>query len=436
MVTIASVTPESVADLSGVVAGDILISINGNDISDVLDYRFQITEKSVSLLLHRGPELLTVNIEKPMYDDIGLEFSSYLIDEKRSCHNKCIFCFIDQNPPGMRDTIYFKDDDRRLSFLQGNYVTTTNFTEDDISRIIKMRCSPINISVHTTNPSLRCRMMNNRHAGKIMDIMRRLADGGIKMNAQIVLCKNVNDGDELDRSMHDLFSLFPALSSVSIVPAGLTKYREGLPHIEQFSENEANDVIDSVDRFAKECKEKTGSRIFFCSDEFYLTAKRDFPSEDYYEDYPQIENGVGLITSMQAEFDRELDFLDDYDLTLNRNVSIATGVAAYNFISSLAEVLCDRIPSLTINVYEIKNDFFGHNITVAGLVTGRDIISQLSDENLGEKLILPSVMLRADRDLFLDGTTPRELSEKLGVPICFSDSNGYDFIRNILEVTV
>lgn len=432
MVTISSVEPSSPAAKVGIRAGDILISINGQDINDVLDYRFYLTEKRVTLKLHRGPELFDVSIKKGEYDDIGLGFDTYLMDEKHSCRNKCIFCFIDQLPCGMRDTLYFKDDDSRLSFLLGNYITLTNLSDADVDRIIEMKTSPINISVHTTNPELRIQMMKNKRAGEVLSYLRRFADAGISLNCQIVLCKGVNDGAELWRTMRDLVSYLPSLNGVAIVPAGLTDHRDGLYKLEPYTPDEAAAIIDMVDEFAAECLEKYGSRLFFCADELYLKAGRELPDDEYYEGYSQLEDGVGMIRSMQTEFDDEFEYISDYDLAKPRSLSIATGYAAYDFILSLVERLRAVSPSLDCKVYKIRNDFFGHNITVAGLVTGQDITAQLEGKPLGERLLIPSVMLRHERDRFLDDVTTNELSERLGVKLVTVESNGAEFIEKML----
>lgn len=432
MVKISSVEPSSPAARAGLRAGDILISLNGQDINDVLDYRFYLTEKHVTLKIHRGPELFDVSIKKGEYDDIGLGFDTYLMDEKHSCRNKCIFCFIDQLPRGMRDTLYFKDDDSRLSFLLGNYITLTNLSDADVDRIIEMKTSPINISVHTTNPELRIQMMKNKRAGEVLSYLRRFADAGISLNCQIVLCKGVNDGAELWRTMRDLVSYLPSLNGVAIVPAGLTDHRDGLYKLEPYTPDEAAAIIDMVDEFAAECLEKYGSRLFFCADELYLKAGRELPDDEYYEGYSQLEDGVGMIRSMQTEFDDEFEYISDYDLAKPRSLSIATGYAAYDFILSLVERLRAVSPSLDCKVYKIRNDFFGHNITVAGLITGRDIISQLEGKPLGERLLIPSVMLRHERDRFLDDLTTDELSKRLGVKLVTVESNGAEFIEKIL----
>ena len=433
MVTITGVEKASPAAKHGILPGDILISINGHDINDVLDYRFRLTEKKITLLIHRGPDLKEITIKKDEYSDIGLEFETYLMDKKHSCRNKCVFCFIDQLPKGMRDTLYFKDDDSRLSFLMGNYITLTNLSEEDVDRIIEMKTSPINVSVHTTNPELRVRMMKNKNAGKVLSYLRRFADAGISLNCQIVLCKGINDGKELERSMTDLAALYPSLVGVSIVPAGITNYREGLCYLEPFTAEEAGEVIDTIDKFGEKCLKKFGTRLFFSSDELYIEAGRELPGEDYYEGYPQIENGVGMIRSMDGEFTDELDFLDEYDLEKPRKVSVATGAAAYDFIKSLADRLCEQVPTLECHVYKIINDFFGHNITVAGLLTGKDLANQLKGKDLGDRLLIPRVTLRSEGDVFLDDTTPEWLAEQLGgVEIVPVESTGNDFVSKVL----
>ncbi|MBQ8509771.1 MAG: DUF512 domain-containing protein [Clostridia bacterium] len=432
MVTITGVEPASPAAKHKIQPGDILISINGHDIRDVLDYQFRLCEKKVVLTIHRGEELFDVTIRKEEYADIGLQFETYLMDCKQSCRNKCVFCFIDQLPKGMRDTLYFKDDDSRLSFLMGNYITLTNLSDADVERIVEMKTSPINISVHTTNPELRVKMMKNKRAGECLAYMKRFADAGIELNAQIVLCKGLNDGAELDRTMRDLTALCPHLRGVSIVPCGLTDHREGLYPLELFTKEESAAVIDQVNAFGDSCLEKYGSRLFYCADELYIEAGRELPDEEYYEEYPQLENGVGMIRSMQTEFDDELDFLDEHDLAKERNVSIATGMAAYDFIRTLADRLSALVPTLHVQVYPIVNDFFGHNITVAGLITGRDLASQLAGKDLGERLLIPSVMLRREGDRFLDDMTVDELAEALGVEVIPTESTGCDFVARLL----
>lgn len=433
MVKITNVDENSLAHQAGILPSDYLISINGNDINDILDYNFYLAEKKIVLKIHRGEELFDVVIKKKEYSDIGLGFQTFLMDEKKSCRNKCVFCFIDQNPPGMRETIYFKDDDTRLSFLQGSYVTLTNMSDNDIDRIVKMKTSPINISVHTTNPGLREMMLKNKNAGKLMSYMKRFADAGITMNCQIVLCRSLNDGDELIRTMNDLERLYPSVASVSVVPAGLTCHRQGLYPLKPFSEEECGQVIDTVEQMAKQCRKKHGSRIFWCGDEFYLKAKRPLHGERYYEGYQQLDNGVGLITSFKREFDSALADLNRYDTEKTRNISIATGEAAYSLIASMIMTLKVFCPNINCKVYKINNRFYGENVTVAGLIVGRDLLEQLAGKDLGDTLYLPSVMLKKDDCVFLDDVTPSELEEKLKVKIRFIDNDGSEFIRAILE---
>lgn len=434
VVTVKSIIKGSHAEKVGILPGDILISVNGSDVRDVLDYRYYITEKEIELLIHRGPDLLTFKIAKDQYDDPGLEFETFLMDKKQTCRNKCIFCFIDQNPHGMRDTIYFKDDDSRLSFLMGNYITLTNMTESDIDRIIKMKMSPINISVHTTNPELRCKMLSNRFAGQVLSYIKRLVDGGITVNAQIVLCEGVNDGDELIHTLTDLGTLYPGIGSVAVVPAGITAHREGLYPLEVFDAEGAGQVIDIIDSFGDRFAKAHGVRLFYPSDEFFLVAGRAMPSEDYYDGYPQIENGVGMIRSMNTEFNSALRDLEDDEFPRDKfKFSIATGQAAFRFIESITSKLCERSDKLSGKVYRIENDFFGHTITVSGLICGCDLIKQLSGKKLGKVLFLSSSMLRDEGDLFLDGTSIGQVEEALSVKIITVDADGYDFIYKILD---
>ena len=434
MVRIEAVAKKSRADKVGVRCGDILVAINSREINDVLDYRFFLAENEVTLSLMRDGKSLSVKIKKSQYDDIGLDFETPLMDKKHSCENKCIFCFIDQLPRGMRKTLYFKDDDSRLSFLHGNYITLTNLHDKDIDRIIEMHISPVNISVHTTNPELRVKMMHNKRAGEVLSYIKRLADAGISLCGQIVLCKGINDGEELDRSLRDLSQFFPAMQSVSIVPAGLTKFREKLYPLEEFTKEEAASVIDQIARFGDEMKEKHGVRVFYPADELYLKAERALPDEDFYDGYPQIENGVGMITSTLTEFYDELEYIDEYlgEATLPRTVSIATGEAAYCLLKSMALKLEEKIEGLKVNVYKIKNNFFGESITVAGLLTGRDMAAQLEGKALGDILLFPENSLRADGDLFLDDMSPEELSDKLGVEARPGHNDGAQFIRDVL----
>lgn len=436
MVRIVSVREGSAAEAEGIVAGDVLVSVNGNEIRDVLDYRFYLTDTEVSLRFTRAETPYEVRFRKGEYDDIGLEFATPLMDRKHSCANKCVFCFVDQLPKGMRKTLYFKDDDDRLSFLHGNYVTLTNLRDRDVERLIKMHISPINVSVHTTNPELRVRMMGNRRAGEVLSYLRRFAEGGLTLCTQIVLCKGLNDGAELDRSMRDLAAYYPALRSCAIVPVGITKFREGLYPLELFNKEEAAAVIAQVNAFGAECLEKYGTRLFYCADELYLKAELPLPDESYYEDFSQIENGVGMLTSLAAEFDFEMGDLGEAlaNFRAPRAVSLATGVAAYEQIASMARRLAERVPGLTVRVYRIVNRFFGETVTVSGLLTGTDLMDQLAGEDLGDELLFPETMLKADEDLFLDDTTPAMLSRKLGVPVRPCRSDGGAFVRAVLGV--
>ena len=431
MVKITDVEHRSHAERAGILPGDTLLCINGNEINDVLDYRFYLTERRVEITyLRDGEEKLAV-ITKGEYSDIGLGFETPLMDKKRSCKNGCIFCFIDQNPAGMRESIYFKDDDSRLSFLHGNYITLTNLTDADVDRIVKMRFSPINVSIHTTNPDLRVKMMKNKRSGEVLDYLRRFYEAGLSMCGQIVLCCGINDGEELLRSMRDLSQYYDRMGSVSIVPAGLTKHRDGLYPLTDFSPEEAAAVIDMVEAFATEHKAKTGSRMFFLADEFYLKAGRELPDADYYEGYPQLENGVGMIRSFDEDF-----ALGEEDAQVSdkpRTVSIATGVAAYPKMQEYATRVKKTRPQMQTKVYKIINHFFGESITVAGLLTGKDILEQLSGEDLGEVLYIPQNALRAGEETFLCGMTVSELSEKLGISVVPMSADGYELAVALLE---
>ncbi len=431
MPEITGVLPRSRAAKAGILAGDWLLEINGHPIRDVLDYRFRLAEPTVTLRLHRGPDIIETTIRKGTYDDIGLEFGTPLMDKKQRCENGCLFCFIDQNPPGMRDTIYFKDDDSRLSFLHGNYVTLTNMKDEDIDRIIEMHISPVNVSVHATNPELRVKMMRNKRAGKVLAYLGRLAEAGITLRGQIVLCRGLNDGEELERSMRDLSAYWPAMDSVSVVPVGLTAHRHGLYPLEPFTPEECGAVILQIDRFneafGKTHRTDDGSpaRIFFASDEFYVKSGTPLPDDAYYGDYLQIDNGVGMLSSLIQEFRSALSLSDDEDCRgVNRTVSAASGEAAHAVVSMLAREAEEHCPGLRVHAYAVKNNFFGGEVTVTGLLTGRDLAEQLAGKELGETLYLSRTTLRAEGDLFLDGMTPAELSEKLGVPVEFVDNDG------------
>lgn len=431
-VRISGVEPGSPASYIRVHPGDQLLTINGQEIEDVLDYRFYMLEPKLRLTIQdEDGKIRTALIRKDEYEEPGLLFDTYLMDKQRTCRNKCVFCFIDQMPPGMRESLYFKDDDARMSFLYGNYITLTNLSEHDIQRTIRMKISPINVSVHTTNPELRCKMMNNRFAGEALKIMDRFAEAGIAMNAQLVLCPGLNDGPELERSLRDLSKLIPALKTVSCVPVGLTKYRDGLYPLRSYEPEEAAAVIDTIDRFADEQFEKTGSRVFYASDEFYLEAHRELPDNAFYGDYSQLENGVGMLTLQREQFRDAFAFFDEDDRV--RKVTLATGTAAAPFLQKLVDEASERWHNLSGTVVAIQNDFFGRSITVAGLVTGQDLITQLKSRDLGEEVLIPDVMLRYHEDVFLDDVTLPQAEEALGVPIqVVPTADGYDLLRCLL----
>lgn len=430
-VKILAVEPGGPASHAGVRPGETLLSINGNEICDILDYRFYETDRHLSIVLRDGAGAeRTVQIRKGQYESIGLEFETYLMDQRHSCTNRCIFCFIDQLPKGLRKSLYFKDDDSRLSFLFGNYVTLTNLKEREVDRIIKMHISPINISVHTTNPELRVKMMGNRFAGKSLDILYRFAKAGIKLNCQIVLCRDINDGEELDRTLKDLTSLWPSVQSVAVVPLGLTKYRQGLYPLTGYDSETARAVVRQLERWGDRCEQKYGQRICYAADEFYLKAQLPIPPAPFYGDFDQLENGVGLMASLKQEF---LDALEDFVPPASaRKVTLATGVAAHPFLDTLLDELRQRCHNLTCNVIPIVNDFFGDTITVAGLVTGGDLLKQLQGRELGDALLLPDVMLRREGDIFLDDVSLEELSEALQIQIITVPNDGYALLDAVV----
>ncbi len=429
-VMIKDVLAKSPAKKFGIKAGDTLVSLNGNIIMDVLDYRFyQNDEKIIAEIINAKGKIKKVKIKKGEYDELGLVFDTYLMDEKRSCKNKCIFCFIDQLPKGLRESLYFKDDDSRLSFLFGNYITLTNITEHEIERIIKMHISPINISVHTTNPELRVKMMTNKNAGKVLEIMRRFNDAGIKMNSQLVLCPGINDGDELRRSLNDLMN-FSNMECIAAVPVGITKHREGLCELASYNKDTANQVLDIIDEYAEKSMQKYGDRRIFGSDEFYIISERKIPDAEFYGDFLLLENGVGLWALLKSEAQEALSSVEP--IKNSRHISIATGVDAYALIREIADLCEQKCDGLKCDVFAIKNNFFGEKITVAGLVTATDIYDQLKNSALGDTLLIPSSMLRAEGDMFLDSITVDELANKLNVNIKPIDCNGYDLVDEII----
>ena len=421
---IKSIEAGSPADNRRISPGDRLVSVNGHEINDVLDYKFHTYDEKLVLELEKpGGRRKKVHLRKPEGMDIGLNFDSYLMDRARSCANKCLFCFVDQLPDGMRSTLYFKDDDARLSFLQGNYITLTNLVPREVQRIIDLHVSPINVSVHATDPELRSLLLGNKNGGRGLEIMKRFSDAGIVMNCQIVCCPGLNDGAQLEKTMEDLTQMYPQVASVSIVPVGLTMHRQGLYALTPFDREKALETVKQVEEYSLKCLENYSSRIFFCADELYLKAGLPLPEDEFYEEYPQLENGVGLMRLLITEFDSALGYAEKGDYT---DFSVATGVSAAPFIEKLVRKAENMSPEIHGRVYPIENDFFGHTIDVAGLVTGGDIIKQLSGKELGERILIPRNMLRQGEGVFLDDVTVDELSARLGVPVRIVEQDGGD----------
>ena len=442
---ISKVEPGSIADELELEPGDILLSINGKEIEDVFDYHYLIHDEYLTaVFLKADGEEWELEIEKDYDDDLGIEFENGLMDDYKSCHNKCIFCFIDQMPKGMRDTLYFKDDDSRLSFLQGNYVTLTNMKDKDLDRIIRYKLAPINISVQTTDPELRCMMLHNRFAGDALKKIDRLYEGGIEMNGQIVLCRGINDGEELERSIRDLTKYLPYMESVSVVPVGLSKYRDGLFPLEPFTKEDARAVLTTIHKWQEICMKNHGTHFIHASDEWYLLAEWPLPEADNYDGYIQLENGVGMIRLLMDEFEEAMRQLAEEeageetdeallpDRTRVHRLSLATGLLAAPFLMQLSEKCHEAYPNYEITVYPIVNEFFGERITVSGLITGQDLEKQLKGRDLGEKLLLPCNMLRSGEEVFLDDMTLTELKESLQVPIDIVKSSGQDLLDAML----
>lgn len=434
-VKISGVKPMSVCALKGITAGDELLKINGNEIMDVLDYDFYMAEQNITLTFKCFDG--KYRVVKAENTNCGLEFQTYLMDRQHHCKNGCIFCFIDQLPKGLRESLYFKDDDSRLSFLFGNYITLTNISEHEIERIIKMHISPVNISVHTMNPELRVQMMKNKNAGKSLEIIKRFADAGIQMNTQLVLCPGINDGDELRNSIEKLSALYPAVQSIAAVPVGLTKFREGLAEIKPYNKETASEVIDIIEEYSNKFRKEFGTGLVFPADEFFIKVEREIPDEDYYDDYPQLDNGVGLIRSFYNEFTEELEYCNEKPM--NKKVTLATGVDFYPYLYELCRKAEEKF-GVNIQVKKIINNFFGETITVSGLITGQDLYEQLKDCDLGEFLLLPGSMISdytnhtENKDKFLDDMTVEELEEKLKTKILLTKGNGGQVLREILGV--
>ncbi len=431
-----SVAPGSIAGELDIEAGDALVEINGNKIEDIFDYQYYTQDEYIEVLIRKpsGEEWI-LEIDKEYDEDLGITFENGLMDDYRSCRNKCIFCFIDQMPKGMRDTLYFKDDDSRLSFLQGNYVTLTNMSDADVDRIIRYRLSPINVSFQTTNPALRCKMLNNRFAGQALEKAWKLARAGITMNGQIVLCKGVNDGAELERSISDLSAYLPNLESVSVVPVGLSKYRDGLFPLEPFTPQDARQVLAAIHKWQDKLYDAHGVHFVHASDEWYILAGEELPEEERYDGYLQLENGVGMLRLLIDEFQAAFDALrqaGDVDAA-PKELSIATGKLACGFISDMAGQITAAFPQIKIHVYAVRNDFFGEMITVSGLLTGQDLRAQLKGKALGDRLLLPQNVLKSGETVFLDDMTLAELEKALQVPIDIVKSSGQDLLNAILK---
>ncbi len=430
---IKEVLPGSIGEELELAPGDVLLKINEEELEDIFDYQFLIQDEYLEILIEKSfGELWELEVEKEMEEDLGLVFENGLMDEYRSCQNKCIFCFIDQMPKGMRETLYFKDDDSRLSFLQGNYVTLTNMSDKDIDRIIRFHLAPINISFHTTNPKLRCEMLHNRFAGEALKKAERLFESGIEMNGQIVLCKGVNDKEELRQSIEELEKYIPCLKSVSIVPVGLTKFREGLYPLEPFGKEDAEEVLSLIHEAQKKFMEHYNMHFVHASDEWYLLAEEPLPEEERYDGYLQLENGVGMLRLFINQV--RTAFAGRPGDKKNREVSVATGCLAAPVLQMLCREGMEKFPNLKVHIYPIRNDFFGENITVSGLITGQDILAQLADRPLGNRLLLPCNMLRSGEDYFLDDIRVSEIEEKLKTPVYITEQPGEDFVKGLLDL--
>lgn len=429
---VSAVTPGSIAEEMEIEPGDVLVSVNGQEPEDVFDYRYLMNEEEVLVVIRKPDgEEWELEIEKEYEDDLGMEFENGLMDDYRSCRNKCMFCFIDQLPKGMRDTLYFKDDDSRLSFLQGNYLTLTNMSEHDLEKIIYYKLSPINISFQATNPELRCKMLHNRFAGDVMDKVRRLKEAGIMMNGQIVLCRGVNDGEELDRSIRDLVTLMPELQSVSVVPVGFTRYRDGLYPLEPFTKEDACKVLDLIHSWQEKLLKEYGTHFIHAGDEWYILAERPIPEETTYDGYLQLENGVGMVRLLKEEVDAYLKRLPGDDR--KRRVTIATGELAAPYLREHVASIRGKYPNVEVQVITVKNEFFGGKITVAGLLTGQDLVKQLKGKDLGEELLLSINMLKSDEPIFLDDMTVEQLQTALQIKVSIVESSGNDFVNCILN---
>ncbi len=432
---IYSVEKDSIAEELGIEKGDVLLAINNQEVKDVIDYKYLIADEFIVVTIQKkNDEVWEYEIEKEYHEDVGIVFTNALMDKAKSCSNKCIFCFIDQLPKGMRKTLYFKDDDSRLSFLQGNFVSLTNMSEDDINRIIKYRLSPINISVHTTDPDLRVKMMNNKNAGKIYEILKRFSEVGIEMNCQIVLIPDVNDGKNLERTLNDLIGLYPNVSSVAVVPVGVTKYREGLYEVSTYDYNKANELLDFINEKQEKFLIEKGTRFVYAGDEFFVLAKKEIPSLESYEGFPLIEDGIGLLRKFHDEVEEALDGINN-SLKLNQRILLITGELAFEFIKDISNKISEKFKGLVLDVVPIKNYFFGDSITVAGLVTGKDILTHLKNYSNIDGIIIPRCMLKSGEDVFLDDVTIRDIEEEVGKKVIVSEIDGHSFVDSFVQMS-
>lgn len=428
---ITQVEENSIAQELGIEVGDILVSINDKAIEDIIEYEYLTADEYLSLeIMDKSGQTIIYDIEKDYDEDLGLTFENPIMNKIKTCSNNCIFCFIDQLPEGMRDTLYIKDDDSRLSFLQGNYITLTNMKEKDIQKIIDYRISPINISVHTTDENLRIKMLGNRFAGDILEKIKRFKNANIQMNAQIVLVRNVNDKENLSKTIKDLEQYIPQMKSVAIVPVGITKYRQDLPKLEIFDKESSREVIAQVSEFQKYFYEKYGIRYVYLSDEFYVMAEEKFPNYEEYDEFIQLENGVGMIIHHYEEFKTRLNEIKTLDK--KRHVSTASGKSAYQYIKHISNMITEKFPDIQIDVHEIKNNYFGETITVTGLITATDMLEQLKNKDLGQTLYIVENMLKSDEDIFLDSITLEEFEKKLGKKVKVMENSGIDFVNKIL----
>ncbi len=427
---VKSVDACSIAEDCGIEKGDIITKVNNKEFADVLDFRYLTSDEYYVVEVEKTDGTVEeIEVYNDLYEQFGCEFENSLMDDAKTCHNKCIFCFMDQLPQNMRETMYFKDDDVRLSFLEGNYVTLTNLKDEDIDRLCNLKVSPINVSVHTTDKDLRCKMLNNRFAGRVMEIMNRFKDAGIFMNAQIVLCNGINDGEYLRKSLYDLAGLYPYIKSISVVPVGLTGHREGLFKLEPFEKEDCEDVIEHVEFYQKDFINKYGTHLVYLADEFYIKAERELPGYDEYEDFAQIENGVGLMTTLKCEIE---DYLrEGANFGSLKAKSVATSEIAYEYICSFLDKIKEKCPELNVNVYKIKNNFFGGKITVTGLLCGCDIIKQLKGKELGEYLLLSESMFKSDCDILLDNVTKEDIERELGVKVVICSNTGFEFVNSV-----